>query len=609
MAQLIENYAMLGDLHTAALVGIDGSIDWLCLPRFDSPSTFGALLGDPDHGRWLVAPTASLARDSELTATRAYRDHTFVLVTRWVTPTGEVEVTDLMPLGDDRADVIRRVTGINGRVEMHVDLRIRFGYAGALPWIRQVNEGSADSHDRALIAVAGPDAIIVRGPALTADGQSHKGDFTVAAGETVDLTLTWYRAHRDPPVHLDIDERITATESWWREWATNCTAEPLYHDYVHRSLLVLRALSHSETGGIVAAATTSLPEQFGGERNWDYRYVWLRDASLTLHVLLDHGFVSAADSWRNWLLRAIAGDPADVQIMYGLSGERRLHEWTVPSLPGYEGASPVRVGNGAYTQYQGDVFGEVMLALQAARRIGTEESDFSWPLQKALMGFIEDNWKRPDSGIWEIRGQQQHFTHSRVMLWAAFDCAVSAVREFGLDGPADRWARIRDEIHDEIEAHGFDVERNTYTQYYGSTAVDASLLQLSQVGYLAADDPRMLGTVRAIERELLSDGLVMRYRSQSGVDGLPPGENAFLACSFWLVDQYARSGRVADAITLMNRLVGFVNDVGLVSEEYDTRAGRQAGNVPQALSHLALVRAADSIGRAIALTTPTAQTT
>jgi len=608
MAQAIEDYALLGDLHTAALVGIDGSIDWLCLPRFDSPSTFGGLLGTADHGRWLVAPTASLSGDSEFTVTRSYREHTFVLVTRWVTPTGEVEVTDLMPLGDDRADIIRRVHGISGRVEMHVDLRIRFGYADALPWIRQVNEGPADSRDRALLAVAGPDAIIVRGPALTAEGQSHRGTFTVGAGETIDLTLTWYRSHREPPAHLDVDERITETELWWRDWATNCTAAPRYHDHVHRSLLVLRALSHSETGGIVAAATTSLPEQFGGERNWDYRYVWLRDASLTLHVLLDHGFVSAADSWRNWLLRAIAGDPADMQIMYGLSGERRLHEWIVPSLPGYEGASPVRVGNGAYTQFQGDVFGEVMLALQAARRIGADEPDFSWPLQKALMGFVEDNWTRPDSGIWEIRGQLQHFTHSRVMVWAAFDCAVSAVREFGLDGPVDRWARIRDEIRDEIEARGFDVERNTYTQYYGSSDVDASLLQLPHVGYLAADDPRMLGTVRAIERELLSDGLVMRYRTQSGVDGLPPGENAFLACSFWLVDQYARSGRIDDAITLMDRLVGFVNDVGLLSEEYDTRTGRQAGNTPQALSHLALVRAADSIAHAIAMTTPAPQT-
>jgi GH15 family glucan-1,4-alpha-glucosidase len=589
MALPIEDYAVIGDCHTAALVGRDGSIDWLCLPRFDSPSTFGSLLGTVDHGRWLLAPASS-----EATSTRSYATDTFILVTRWTTPEGEVEVLDLMPHGDRRADVIRRVRGIRGSVAMHVDLRIRFGYADALPWIRQV----PGKGDNALIAVAGPDAVVVRGPELQAANHSHEADFTVSAGETVDLSLTWYPAHREAPEAPDVSERIRHTEEWWREWAASAMASPVYAEAVSRSLLVLRALTHEDTGGIVAAATTSLPEEFGGERNWDYRYVWLRDASLTLHVLLDHGYVAEADAWRTWLLRAIAGDPADVQIMYGLSGERRLDEWIVPRLPGYDGAAPVRAGNAAYEQFQGDVFGEVMLALQAARAEGVEETSFSWPLQRALMTFVERNWQRPDNGIWEIRGPTRHFTHSRVMLWAALDCAVRAVREHGLDGPVERWERIRDQIRDEIEDRGFDRERNTYTQYYGSTGVDASLLQLAQVGYLAADDPRMLGTVAAIESELLEGGLLLRYRTESGVDGLPPGENPFLACSFWLAEQYARSGRVADARALMDRLVGFANDVGLLSEQYDVAGDRQAGNTPQALTHLTLVRAADAIAAA-----------
>ncbi|MET4782338.1 glycoside hydrolase family 15 protein [Glaciihabitans sp. UYNi722] len=589
MALLIEDYALIGDCHTGALVGRDGSIDWLCLPRFDSASTFGALLGTEDHGRWLLAP-----RDSVVETTRSYREDTFILVTRWVTATGEVEVTDLMPHGDRRADVIRRIRGISGSVPMMQDVRIRFDYSGAIPWVRQVREKNGP----ALLAVAGPDAVIIRGPRLTPNDHSHTSDFVVQEGETVDMTLTWFPAHRQPPEPINVSRRVAATEKWWKTWAASCIASPVYHDEVHRSMLVLRALTHEDTGGIVAAATTSLPEEFGGNRNWDYRYVWLRDASLTLNVLLNHGFAEEANTWRGWLLRAVAGDPSDVQIMYGLSGERRLTEWEVDSLPGYRGAAPVRVGNDAWRQYQGDIFGEVMLALQAARRLGVEEGEFSWPLQRALMSFVEENWRRPDNGIWEIRGPQRHFTHSRVMIWAAFDCAVNAVTEFGLDGPVERWTKLRDEVREEIESRGFDTVRNTYTQYYGSIGVDASLLQLSQVGYIPADDPRMLGTVAAIEEELLRNGLVMRYQTESGVDGLPSGEHPFLACSFWLVEQYARSGRTADATTLMDRLVGFANDVGLLSEEYDVDAGRQAGNTPQALSHLALVRAADAIAGA-----------
>ncbi|MFP7760669.1 glycoside hydrolase family 15 protein [Marisediminicola sp. LYQ85] len=593
MPSPIEDYALIGDCRTAALIARDGSIDWLCLPRFDSASTFGALLGDDTHGRWLLAPAGVVVETS-----RHYLDDTFVLVTRWVTATGEAEVTEFMPRGDHHTDVVRRVRGVRGSVEFTHELSVRFDYAAALPWMRQTTSG----HGRhALVAIAGPDALCVRGgPRLHANGDSHRASFTVTEGEVVDLELRWFASHRETPGPLDVDTALDATVAWWREWAARCSPTPGYRDEVHRSLLVLRALSHSDTGGIVAAVTTSLPEQFGGSRNWDYRYVWLRDAALTLHVLLDHGFTDEAQSWRGWLLRAIAGDPEDVQIMYGIAGERRLTEREIDSLPGYDGASPVRVGNDAFEQYQADVFGEVMIALREARRVGIEETRFSWPLQRALMTVVEANWQRPDNGIWEVRGPLRHFTHSRVMLWAAVDCAIEAVDVHGLDGPVDRWRRLRSAIRDEIEAHGFDAERGTYTQYYGSTGVDASLLQLAQVGYLEATDPRMLGTVAAIESELMTEGVLARYSTDGGVDGLEGGEHPFLCCSFWLVEQYARSGRVDDARTLMERLLSFANDVGLLSEEYDVGAGRQAGNTPQALTHLTLVRAADAIAAAAA---------
>ncbi|GAA4666185.1 glycoside hydrolase family 15 protein [Frondihabitans cladoniiphilus] len=590
MPLAIEDYALIGDCHTAALVGNDGSIDWLCLPRFDSASMFAGLLGDDDSGRWLVAPV-----DGTATSTRHYVDDTFVLVTHWVTPTGEVEVVDLMPYGDRRADVVRRVRGVKGTVSMKIDLRIRFGYTTAIPWIRQM----PDHGENALIAIAGPDAVIVRGPKLRASDHTHETTFDVTEGENVDMTLTWYPSHRQPPSPIDVTKRIDDTVAWWSDWASNSDAPSVYTGAVHRSLLLLRALTHEDTNGIVAAATTSLPEQFGGSRNWDYRYVWLRDASMTLQMLILHGFADEATGWRDWLLRAIAGDPADVQIMYGLSGERYLMENTIDELPGYQGAAPVRTGNGAFTQYQGDIFGEVMVALHDARELGVEEGPDSWALQRALMQFVEDNWSRPDNGIWEIRGPAQHFTHSRVMIWAALDRAVKGVQQFHLEGPVDRWMALREKVRNEIEENGFDAERNTYTQYYGSHEVDASLLQLSQVGYVDAHDPRMLGTVAAIEKDLLHDGLLVRYRTGSGVDGLSGTENAFLTCSFWLVEQYARSGRLDDATTLMDRLVGYSNDVGMLSEEIQVSTGRHVGNTPQALSHLALVRAADAIEAAL----------
>lgn len=586
MPLAIEDYALIGDCHTAALVGKNGSIDWLCLPRFDSASMFAALLGDEDNGRWLLAPA-----DATATSTRRYLDDTFVLVTRWTTATGEVEVTDLMPYGDRRADVVRRVRGIRGTVTMTADLRVRFAYTTAIPWIRQM----PDHGDNALIAIAGPDAIIVRGPKLTAADHTHQATFDVSEGESVDMSLTWYPSHRQPPAPIDVTKRIDDTVAWWSDWASHSDAPAVYSKEVHRSLLLLRALTHEDTNGIVAAATTSLPEQFGGSRNWDYRYVWLRDASMTLQMLILHGFADEATGWRDWLLRAIAGDPADVQIMYGLSGERYLMENTIDELPGYRGSAPVRTGNGAFTQYQGDIFGEVMVALHDARELGVEEGADSWALQRALMQYVEDNWDRPDNGIWEIRGPAQHFTHSRVMIWAALDRAVKGVQQFHLEGPVDRWMELREKVRDEIETNGFDAERNTYTQFYGSHEVDASLLQLSQVGYVDAHDPRMLGTVAAIEKDLLVDGLLVRYRTQSGVDGLSGTENPFLTCSFWLAEQYARSGRLDDATALMDRLVGYCNDVGMLSEEIEVATGHHVGNTPQALSHLALVRTADAI--------------
>jgi GH15 family glucan-1,4-alpha-glucosidase len=587
VALQIEDYALIGDMHTGALVGRDGSIDWLCLPRFDSPSTFGALLGTPEHGRWLLAPVG------EATSSRRYQGDSFVLETTWETADGAVRVVEVMPTGDRRADVVRRVVGLRGTVRMCQELAIRFGYGVTVPWVRRFHENDGTP---CLLAVAGPDAVLLRGPVPEPDDMHHRGEFTVAEGEVVDLVLTWYPSHRPVPDALDVDEQIAATCAWWQDWADRGdqgTSD--YADLVQRSLLVLRALTHEDTAGIVAAATTSLPEAFGGVRNWDYRYCWLRDTALTLEALMLHGYTDEAQNWRNWLLRAIAGDPHDVQVMYGLSGERDLPERELAHLPGYEGSRPVRIGNGAVGQYQADVLGEVMVALENARESGVVEDTFSWPLQRTLLEFVEENWERPDQGIWEIRGPQRHFTHSKVMIWAAFDRGVRAVRRHGLDGPDDRWAKLRDRVRDQIDREGWDEERQTYTQYFDGGGVDASLLQLAQVGYCAPDDPRMLGTVAAIERELLRDGLVVRYRTEEGVDGLPPGEHPFLACSFWLAEQYARSGRVDDAHALLGRLVGLANDVGLLSEEYDVGSGRQAGNTPQALSHLALVRAADAL--------------
>lgn len=586
MAVPIEEYALLSNCRAATLVSREGSMDWLCLPRFDSASLFGAILGDERHGRWMLRPADPAAR-----AERAYDGDSFTLRTRWTSAAGVAEVIDVMPCDDD-TDIVRRVRGVSGRVEFEVDLRIRPDYARAMPWMRQVG---TEEHP-ALVAIAGPDALVIRGARLHAEGFAHRGVVTVSPGEHVDLTLAWFASHRAAPPPCDVDAVLARTARWWSDWSAGIDHSGPRHVEVVRSLLVLRALSHEETGGIVAAPTTSLPEQFGGARNWDYRYVWLRDASLTIEALVAHGFTAEVQQWRGWLLRAIAGDASDVQIMYGVAGERDLAERTLPHLPGYGGAAPVRVGNAAALQFQADVVGEVMVALEAARMAGLEETDFSWPLQRALLDFVEAHIDEPDQGIWEMRGDPRMFTYSRVMVWAALDRGVRAVREHGCDGPDAHWARLRDRVRAEVEAHGVDAERGHFVQSYGAGEVDASLLLLPLVGFCAPDDPRMLATVAAIERDLMRGGFVARYRTDAAGDGVLGSEQTFLACSFWLVEQYAATGRLADAEALMDRLCDAANDLGLLAEEYDPATGRQAGNAPQALTHLALVRAADALG-------------
>ncbi len=586
----IEDYAILGDTGTAALVGKDGSLDWLCLPRFDSPACFAALLGGPEHGRWLLGPTDPSARCS-----RRYVGNSAVLETTWTTDTGAVTVLDLMPIGDNRADVVRRVIGLEGTVTIRHEWVVRLGYGKIKPWVRR-----EDMHGMQVItAVAGPDRLILRGPRLphAVDGR-HEEEFDVHAGEELTFSTTWVPSHHPLPEPLEFESRIESTIELSELWAGMCAYDGPYRAHVVRSLLTLRLLTHGGTGGIVAAPTTSLPEDFGGERNWDYRFCWLRDASLTLEALLESGYADEARLWRNWLLRAAAGDPQDLQIMYAVDGSRELPERTLEHLPGYAGSTPVRIGNGAVTQRQTDVRGEMMDALAVARDVVATEDDDSWSLQRTLVDALADTWDEPDNGLWEIRGPLRRFTHSRVMVWVAFDRAVAAVEKHGLDGDVQRWRELRDTVHAEVMAHGFDPERGTFTQHYDTTEVDASLLVLPDVGFIAGDDPKMLGTIAAIEQDLMHDGLLLRYRTTSGVDGLSGDEHPFLACSFWLVEAYAHAGRLDDAHALMRRLLALQNDVGLLSEEYDTTHGRFVGNFPQAFSHLALVSAATQLARA-----------
>lgn len=592
MSTPIADYAVLGDTERAALVSRSGSVDWLCLPRFDSPSCFAALLGGPEHGRWLLAPT-SAAR-----TTRAYRGDTFVLDTVHETDSGRVRVTDLMPANDGRSDLMRVVECLEGEVEMIHEWIVRTGYGDIVPWVSHVTDD--EGHD-VIRAIAGPDMLVLRGTRLpTPQDHKHRDTFTMRAGERYEFSMTWVPSWEPVPSRLLADSRIENTQQVFDEWVERCSHTGRYREQVVRSLLVLKLLTDEKRGGIVAAPTTSLPEAPGGSRNWDYRYCWLRDASLTLEALLASGYLEETRIWRDWLVRAVAGDPADLQIMYAVDGGRQLTERELDHLPGYADSQPVRVGNGAVTQRQSDVLGEVMIAFEDARNLGLEESPDTWGVQRALVDDLADHWDQPDHGLWEIRGPMRHFTHSRVMVWAAFDRAVRGVEQYGHDGDVERWREVRDTVHAEVLERGYDSERNTFTQHYDTTEVDASLLLIPSVGFLPEDDERVQGTIKAIEEDLLHHGFLLRYRTDTGVDGLEGEENPFLACSWWLVGAYAGCGRLDDAIELMDRLVGLLNDVGLVSEEYDPVNEQMVGNFPQAFSHLALIGAAISIEAAIA---------
>jgi GH15 family glucan-1,4-alpha-glucosidase len=582
----IEDYALLGDLQAAALVERHGSIDWLCFPRFDSGACFAALLGTPDNGRWLLAPRTGGS------PTRRYLHDTMVLETTWHTDSGSIRVFDFMPPRGQAPDVVRIVEGLSGRVEMRSELILRFDYGSVVPWVRRLTNDT-------YLAIAGPNAICFATPTHTfGENMRTFSEFTVDEGQRVPFVLTWYPSHQEPPEPVDAEIALAETESFWREWNARCTV-PLtgeQRDLLHRSLMVLKTLTYEPTGGIVAAPTTSLPEAVGGVRNWDYRYCWLRDATLTLLALLQAEHADEAAAWRRWLLRAVAGDPDELQIMYGVAGERRLTEYELPWLPGYEGSAPVRVGNAASEQLQVDVYGEVMDAMYQARVHGLPIEAEAWRLQQKLLEALERTWEEPDEGIWEIRGEARHFVHSKVMAWVAFDRAVRTVEDQGLEGPVERWRALRDRIHAQVCERGYDAELGSFTQSYGSKELDASLLLIPLVGFLPGSDERVRGTIEAVERELLWDGLVLRYRThESGVDGLPAGEGVFLPCSFWLCDCYELLGRHDDAHALFERLVGLANDVGLLAEEYDPVSERLLGNFPQAFTHLALVNTAFNV--------------
>jgi GH15 family glucan-1,4-alpha-glucosidase len=579
----IEDYGLIGDLQTAALVSRQGCVDWLCLPRFDSGACFAALLGGDDNGHWSIAPAAPVTASR-----RSYLDDTLILETVFDTDGGAVRLIDFMPPRETTPDVVRIVEGVSGSVTMRLDLTIRFDYGSIVPWVRRLEDG--------ILAVAGPDALHLATPVDLVGRDFHTvAEFEVRAGERVPFVLTWFPSNLDLPQPVDAEQALVETEAFWRDWVGACAHTGRFRDPVVRSLVTLKALTYAPTGGIVAAPTTSLPEALGGVRNWDYRYCWLRDATLTLLALVRAGYEDEARAWRDWLLRAIAGHPADIQIMYGIAGERRLTELELGWLDGYEGSRPVRIGNAACEQLQLDVYGEVADALYHARGAGLAPSPDAWALNGKLLDWLESGWREPDEGIWEVRGPRRHFTHSKVMAWVAFDRAVRSVEEHGLDGPVDRWSAHRDEVHDEVCRLGFDAELGVFTQSYGSKRLDASLLMMPLVGFLPADDPRVAGTVAAIERDLMREGLVERYRADDenvAVDGLPPGEGTFLPCSFWLVEVLTMQGRLDEAERLFGRLLGLRNDLGLLSEEYDTTSGRLVGNFPQAFTHLTLVDAA-----------------
>jgi GH15 family glucan-1,4-alpha-glucosidase len=582
-APRIEDYALLGDGETAALVSREGSVDWLCCPRFDSGACFAALLGTERNGRWLIAPKAAAAR-----TTRRYRDGTLVLETDFETADGAVTIVDFMPMRTAVPDLVRIVRGRTGRVVMRTELIIRFDYGSIVPWVTQPHREPTE-----LRAVAGPDMLTLRTPvAVHGEDETTAGEFTVAAGEEVPFVLTYSASHLPAPEIVDPFAALAATEDFWRNWSGRCAYGGEWREAVVRSLITLKALIYQPTGGIVAAPTTSLPEHLGGARNWDYRYCWLRDATFTLLALMDAGYFDEASAWREWLLRALAGRPAQAQIMYGVAGERRLAEWEAKWLPGYGESRPVRIGNAAYDQLQLDVYGEVADALHHARKGGLAPNEAGWALQRALTCRVEEVWSEKDEGIWEVRGPRQHFTHSKVMAWVALDRAIKATGAHDLEAPLARWRELRGRIHAEVCEHGFDRRLGSFVQAYGSQHLDASLLLMPLVGFLPPNDPRVRGTVEAIGRDLMVDGLVLRYRTELTDDGLPPGEGAFLACTFWYVDNLALAGRREEALEIFERLLALRNDVGLLAEEYDPNARRQLGNFPQAFSHIALVDSA-----------------
>jgi GH15 family glucan-1,4-alpha-glucosidase len=584
MPNPIEDYALIGNQETVALVGRDGSIDWMGMPRFDSPACFSALLGAPEHGRWLIAPVAA-----NVEVQRRYFDGSTVLETNFATADGEVSVTDFMARREGASDLMRIVRGVRGRVALRTELIVRFDYGVVVPWVSRQKDGR-------LHFTAGPDRLTLATPvALRGEDLRTVGEFTIAAGEEVAFSLTWQPSWRADLPAPDVVQALAQVEAQWEAWSAKLPEGDHVSEAVRRSLVTLKALAHWETGGIIAAATTSLPEKIGGTRNWDYRFCWLRDATFTLYALLGLGFVDEAEAWRAWLVRAVAGSPEDLQIMYGVAGERRLDEYEVPWLPGYENSAPVRVGNAAAGQVQLDVYGEVLDALYVARKAGLAYDKRSWAVERAMVGHLEKIWDQPDDGIWEVRGGRRHFTHSKVMAWVAFDRVVRSATEFGLEGPVDHWRRVRDAIHDQVCERGFDAAQDSFVQSYGSSALDASLLLIAVVGFLPPEDPRIRGTLAAIERGLLRDGLVLRYDTSDSKDGLPPGEGAFLACTFWLADNYLLQNRVDEAQAVFDRLLAYRNDVGLLAEEYDPVARRQLGNFPQAFSHLALINTATGL--------------
>jgi GH15 family glucan-1,4-alpha-glucosidase len=586
VAGRIEDYALIGDMQTAALVCRDGTVDWLCLPRFDSHAIFAGLLGTEEHGFWRLGPAHAADAEPPTAARRSYRGDSLILESEWDTPRGTVRVTDFMPPRDGAPQLIRIVEGVTGRVPMRSALRMRFSYGRVVPWVHK--------HEGRTVAVAGPDSVWfdtaceTYGKALTT-----YADFTVAPGDRIAFTISWEPSHKKPPALPEPEQALEATEDFWRDWVDQCTYHGPYREAVVRSLITLKALTYAPTGGIVAAPTTSLPEEIGGVRNWDYRYTWLRDAAITLSSLLRTGYREEARAWREWLLRAVAGDPENLQIMYGIAGERELGEAELDWLPGYENSGPVRVGNGAAHQLQLDVYGEVIEALHLAHMTGLSRNDYASLLQLKLIRYLEDHWDQPDEGIWEVRGPRRHFVHSKVMAWVAVDRTIKLIESGDADGPLEKWRELRDDIHRDVCEKGYDKERNTFTQSYGSKELDASLLLIPQMGFLPPDDKRVIGTIEAIQRELSTpDGFILRYPTtgeDAGVDGLEGDEGAFLACSFWMADDLAMIGRVDEARKLFERLLALRNDLGLLAEEWDPRLQRQVGNFPQAFSHVPLI--------------------